>query len=270
MKTMILLLFLAAGTQLGAQNLILNPSFDQNDLNINCSYWQNSCGEPLSNHCTENGSCMVHFEQDSPSLIPENRWCVALTAGFPNGNVLYHLTGLEGNISFRADAWIKSNSDVPCLGIMSLGITENGIYTESKNISELTDDWRQITFYDTIQLTDTDSLTLVLSSTMGDLIFEEVLFDEISLEIVEQLSISEISREEFTIAYDENSDLLQVGNKNGLPFSMRLLDLNGREVKNTAFSDKHELQMQALKNGLYVLKLETEKGESFSEKIVKY
>ena len=181
MKTTILLLFLAAGMKLGAQNLILNPSFDQNDLNINCSYWENSCGEPLSSNCTETGSCMVHFEQDSPSMIPENRWCIVLTAGFPNGTVLYHLTGLEGTLSLRADAWIKSNTHVECMGIMSIGITENGIFTESKNASHLTDGWQQMTMYDTIQLTATDSLTLILSSTMGDFIFEEVLFDEISL-----------------------------------------------------------------------------------------
>jgi hypothetical protein len=270
MKTVILLSFLAAGAQLGAQNLILNPSFDQGDLNINCSYWQNSCGEPLSNHCTENGNCMVHFEQDSPSMIPENRWCVALTAGFPNGNVLYHLTGLEGNLSFRADAWIKSNTDVSCLGIMSIGITENGVYTESKNSSELTDDWRQMTLYDTIQLTDTDSLTLMLSSTMGDFIFEEVLFDEISLEIVEELAMDEISREQFTIAYDENLEVLSVGNKDSRSFSARLLDLKGQEVTNTGFSARHELQLHTLKNGLYILRFETEEGLGFSEKIVKY
>ncbi|MGV3630182.1 MAG: T9SS type A sorting domain-containing protein [Bacteroidota bacterium] len=270
MKTTILLLFLAAGMQLGAQNLILNPSFDQNDLNINCSYWENSCGEPLSSNCTETGSCMVHFEQDSPSMIPENRWCVALTAGFPNGNVLYHLTGLEGTLSLRADAWIKSNTNVECMGIMSIGITENGIFTESKNASHLTDGWQQMTMYDTIQLTATDSLTLILSSTMGDFIFEEVLFDEIGLEIVENLGIAEAVREQFKVAYDPGSDLLTIENKEAGPFKVSLLDLHGREIKNAGFLNVHTVSMSALRDGLYFLQLETDRGTGFSEKIVKY
>ena len=270
MKTFILLAFLAAGLQLGAQNLIENPSFDQGDLNINCSKWVNGCGDPLADACTETGACMVHFEQDSPSMIPEDRWCVALTAGFPHGTVMYSLTGLEGTISFRADAWIKSNTDVQCMGFLSLGITENGMFNESKNTSGLTDDWTQISLYDTIQLADTDSLTLILASTVGDFIFEEVLFDLVNLEIVETLQVEEAFADRFSWIYDPEKDVLKIDSKQEGDFSAKLVELNGREVKRLDFRDEAEFSLQHLRNGLYVLQVEGENGALFSEKIVKY
>lgn len=268
MKTLILLLFLAAGWQLGAQNLITNPSFDQGDLEINCSDWYNGCGEPLSLHCTENGYCMVHFVQDTPSMIPENRWAAALTAGFPQGKITYHVTGLNGTLVLRLEFWMRAQN-LTSMGIVSLGKTVNGQYTESHSYLDTATAWRQLSTQDTITLSASDSLTLTISASMGDFIFEEIVVDDIWLEVMETLGISEAVREKFKISYDAGTDLLRVQSKDSLPFDIKLLDLNGREIKQGNSAGEQELNLEALKDGLYFLQIETGKG-GFSEKIIKY
>lgn len=164
MKTInFIILFAVFGKGLFAQNLVQNPSFDQGNLEINCASWYSGCGEALSLHCDTNSYCMVGFSQQSPSMIPENRWSVKLDGGFPNGIVMQHLTGLQGNLVFKLEAWSKA--EIPTsTGMISLGITENGQYLESKNKGQINEEWALISMIDTISLNSSDTLTVLLAA----------------------------------------------------------------------------------------------------------
>lgn len=269
-KFNLIILFAVLGEGLLAQNLIQNPSFDQNDLEINCSVWYNGCGEALTLHCDTNTYCLVGFSQQSPSVIPENRWSVKLDGGSPNGVVVQHLTALQGNFVFKLEAWLKA--EIPTsTGMISLGKTENGQYLESKNKGQINEEWALISMTDTISLSFSDTLTVLLAAELGDFIFKQVVFDDISLEIIETLNTTKLSNEFVNLSFDVLNSIVKVKHPLNEKLNLYVYNLLGQEVYVCPLNQnvENKVDLSFLNNAMYLLEVKRKDERLSQVKIVK-
>src|SRR5262245_13343959 len=90
-----------------AQNLILNPSFDQN-LVLNCAEWYNTCGKEIA--CDTFGECSTVMVKDSPGDSLADKWCLLVwgnTWPFEN-HVDYYITGRTGTFIYEMKFWMNT------------------------------------------------------------------------------------------------------------------------------------------------------------------
>lgn len=253
-----------------AQNLVQNPSFDQNNLEINCSSWYNGCGEALTLHCDSIGYCGVGFSQQSPSIIPENRWSVKIDGGFPNAYVMQHFTNLQGTLVFKLQTWYKpfipSSS-----GKISIGKTINGQYLESKYKFENASDWTLVSLTDTISLNQNDTLSILLAGELGDFVFKQTLYEDIFLVVLETLSVDKTQIENLDVFFDESNFILTFNNKSMESFDFKIVNILGQNVFESSenMSSKFQLDLSFLKQELYVIKVKQKNGAVLNKRIVK-
>ncbi len=190
MKILILTLTLSIYAIIGfGQNLISNPSFENELGLLDCNGWYNACGEELSTYCDTNSYCQVGFQQDSPSL--QEHFSLALEAGSPReGFAITYVTGQRGTNVYQLKFWMKSSitlANTNSVGYAYLGKKTQNLYAWSKHIYDTTSVWKQYTLIDTLTTLSSDSIQVRLSAGECKFCIQNVYFDQIELTIIESI-----------------------------------------------------------------------------------
>lgn len=94
----------------------------------------------------------------------------------------------------------------------------------------------------------------------------DVLFTDVGDKKIKKLSVASLSSKEFStndlIVYpNPTTDFIQIENQNNLQISsIKIFDLNGRELLNNNEKTNHKIDVSFLSKGIYMLAIKTEKG----------
>ncbi len=266
MKYLALTLIIFANSPFGfSQNLIDNWKFQENNMELKCTDWFNECGEELSVNCDALTHCQVQFYMDSPSLIPEELWCLKLNGDFPQaGFAETYITGQTGTNVYELKYWMRSDSAFggsPSIGYASIGSGAQSQFVESKSLEASTLDWIQFSFTDTLSLQASDTLTVRLSSDMCDLCFSSVKFDFIELSVLESLtSVRNINPVDVKIYPNPASESISfdIADQYLGECALAIHDITGKSIlRSMRFRERTTLDTHEFASGLYIYTIES-------------
>lgn len=130
-----------------------------------CEGWFLSCDEPLSKACEEGYYCDVTFKEESPSVVPEERWSLELHSNMWGGNVYTFITGLEGSRLLELRGFVKSPQWNSYLSLYRVKDGED-IQVISDTVNQ--EEWTQVIEQVVLPLEKTDTLKVEISVGYGD------------------------------------------------------------------------------------------------------
>lgn len=191
MKAIILTLVfvLTATTGILGQNLISNSSFETSGQ-LNCQSWYDRCGGNLNFLCDaitpDTIFCNTDFYQDAPP--GGGVWCIKSQVGMdsPIGYAQTYVTGLSLSGVFQLKFWMVSE-----LGSWGYGEISKISQGQKTNIQTSFNSyalpWNQRTLIDTLTLTNTDTISIKFSASIGPFDAGRVKVDLVELTILDTL-----------------------------------------------------------------------------------
>lgn len=267
MKTLTYLLvfvLLTIGSQ--AQNLIPNSSFE-NNMEPNCSGWYTACGDPLDSVCNWGWYCEVGFFEESPSVVPEEKWSLQMRANMWGGYVYTYVTGLSGSRLLELSGYIKSpewNS------VIELAQVRDGIPTSILSDTVNSETWVESKALATLFLEPEDTLMVSFGVGLGDFCQCTGYFDFIQLrDLGEASALSNYTLGQ-GIRLQNNPTYDWVIVKGVEPTEVEKLVVQnsmGQEIVNLAYADSfHTLTMLP---GYYLVHLKLTDGNLVTRQFVK-
>ena len=275
MKALTLTILLTSYTIIGlGQNLISNSSFESN-MQLNCQSWYDECGNELINQCDSTSVyCQAGFYQDSPLNIPEELWCLKLTASMLPGEGLAetYITGQSDTNIYKLEFWMKSPD---WIGSASIGIISQNQFTANKTIADTTSIWKKFTLIDTISTQATDTIAVHLSAGSGDFCICTSYFDLIDLTILDAVTTIEninLSKNEHIKVYP-NPSISQINIElKSLPadrYQIDLYSIVGQKIKTVKTEKKIiSINISGLSEGVYFITVTNTRGGLWTKIIV--
>ena len=187
MRTLITLYFLIIFFQTKSQNLITNPSFEQNGKPF-CEGWYDGCGNEFKDQCDSMSVCGTIIIKDSPSDSIGGKWSLQVYGSFPTSSSgITYVTGQEGTFVYQLKFWMNS---IHFQGEVYLGPYRNGTFNDYNFFSDFGQPWTEYTLLDTISTQVKDSIAVLLTAGLGDFCICDVAFDQIELTVIDTLSTS--------------------------------------------------------------------------------
>lgn len=266
MKNLSLTLFILANSAFGfGQNLIDNWKFQEDNMELKCTDWFNACGNELSMDCDTITHCGAQIYMDSPSLIPEDLWCLKLYGGFPQpGYAETYITGQSGTKVYELKYWMRSDPTggiMPSFGHASIGFGAQSQFVASKSLEAATFTWMQYSFTDTLSLEPSDTLTVRLSSEMCDLCTSSVNFDFIELTVLDTVtSVKNIDPEEVKTYPNPATESISfdLANQFSGECLLAIYDITGKSIfRSVRFRERVTVDTQDFASGLYIYTIQS-------------
>ena len=244
------------------QNLVDNWTFEE-DLQLYCEDWYDGCGDELTNNCDTIPECFVAFENESPSIIPEDVWSLRIRAGLGvEGKAETFITGQSGTKVYELSYFMKSpnwNSRV------LLGTYSDGKFTDSTTLDTTALQWTSFTLRDTLSTEAEDTIAIRLSAGYGDFCVCLAYFDLIRLQVLDTLTSTDAphSRErQFTVYPNPAEEYLriEVDEMGTGPYTIDVYDRRGQAVRRkSAQNPVIDMDISTLPTGLYFFILYSDK-----------
>jgi hypothetical protein len=265
MKHSILLIaLLLLSTYTKSQNLISNPSFEENG-EPSCEGWYDGCGGKLL--CdTTNAGCGTFIIPNTESDSIFGRWSLRVYGSIPESGIgITYITGQTGTNVYQLKFWMNTETFI---GEVYIGPMKNGQFTDYNYLVDFGQPWTQYTLLDTITTTATDTIGVWLSAGLGDFCICEVSYDQIELTIIDSLMTAvepELLQNDVSIFPNpfENHFTIHFEGQSG--FSINVFDLNGKNIKteNTS-TEELDIDLAGFPSGIYFYKIASDGNRNLS------
>ncbi|MBK9982212.1 MAG: T9SS type A sorting domain-containing protein [Saprospiraceae bacterium] len=268
MKRFLPLVFISCSFILSSQNLILNPSFEQNGERY-CEDWY-AGWLPMENYCDtfQNfGVRMIH--SDPPDSI-RGSWSVELYGNWPSGSYIgTYIPAKAGTNVYELKFWMNSSHFGGGGGINLKGNQS----AETKWIEDWGQPWTQYTLLDTITAVPGDSIYVILSAGVGDFCICDVQFDQVEFAVVDSITTAtnDPSVEySFTISPNPVINDLHVNTSDVNHFEFTLYDMAGKIIfHQTSNIEKLVIDCSGLASGIYFYEISVDGRKERVGKIMK-
>lgn len=168
-----------------SQNLILNPSFEQNGKPF-CDGWYTVCGDEFKDQCDSFGLCGTRIIKANTPDTATGIWGVEVRGSFPeSASAITYVSGHSGTNIYQLKFWMNTEHFV---GEVYLGPMTNRNFTDYNLLTDFNQPWTQYILLDTITTHESDTVGVVLSAGIGDFCLCDVEYDQIELTIIDSLS----------------------------------------------------------------------------------
>ncbi len=211
----------------------------------------------------ENGSKVLAGYSFNTSTMVLSAICYSTPIGYPSNNYNYSLGNGPGDpITLSWGTWYRLGLSFD-LDYIRARFKGPGFYTQVQSAATVDPDFMNFVSY-----SGTTDFNL---NTAANYVYYDNFIAKATL--VESLLGNQTmpTPNNFTIAPNPSSRLIRIGNSaNDIIKSVTISDMNGRTIKQLTQNEilANELNISDLKNGVYLLKIESEKGIS-TEKFVK-
>ena len=235
---------------LHAQNLILNPSFEQH-LQPYCEGWYNTCGKEIA--CDTFGECSTVMVEDSPGDSLVDKWCLLVwgnTWPFEN-HVDYYITGRTGSFIYQMKFWMNSEH---FYGQGLLGIFDHGKFIGMDSVADSGKPWTEYSLKDTISTMASDTIAVRLAAGLGDFCICDVYFDQVELNVIDSLTtgVDHVSgQDEIEVYPNPVSDEIKVLIEFESQFLITIYNLQGVAVGKHIATSSVEIDFNEQPGGLY-------------------
>ncbi len=239
-----------------SQNLILNPSFEQNGQ-ADCTGWYPVCDAPFHVTCDSTFGCGVMIIKESTPDSLGGAWCLQTYGNFPfPGAVITYITGRTGTFIYQLKFWMKSEHFI---SEVYLGVIKDQVFTEPSFFTNYTQPWTLYTIRDTITTSVSDTIGVQLGSAIGDFCICDVEYDQVELTVIDSLSTgiaAQLNKTKYEIYPNPFKDILTVSAPGSNGFILAVFDLNGKQIKSGKSStDIINLDMTSIPQGIYYFRL---------------
>ncbi len=179
------------------QNLILNPSFQTPDNRLDCSHWYDFNGKELTDFCDTSSYWYnyrdISFEFDT--LSPSGNYIMTIRGQYQCELFAEtYITGLKGINIYELTFWMKS-----FIGIVYIGTGTQDNFIASKNITEVSYEWKEYSMTDTIVSFLTDTITVRFANIAADFCNCKTSIDLIELKVTNITHLNEIEMDEKSV-----------------------------------------------------------------------
>lgn len=166
-----------------AQNLISNPSFEENGEPY-CDGWFPGGTIPFSN-CDSTGTLLASIVKSSPDDSISGLWSLELFGSLPDsGNVWTFIPAIPGTHVYELNFWMNSSNFGGMAGIN----IKNAPPENTKWLEDWGQPWQFYSLVDTITASASDSISIVLATRTGDFCLCKVQFDQIELRKIDTIT----------------------------------------------------------------------------------
>lgn len=207
---------------------------------------------------------LVNENHSGPIFPPESDEFNAITLNFvTEGETTYFHTGVCAVIEATITSFVEGDpagaiyyDNYTCCGEDSCTNTDNADF-ESEYASFFMGEE-----YISYSITENSDGSLTLN--LGNGIFSNLIFTNQNLSTTE---VSDLNEHNFRLAFQNNDLIIQSSKSTAKSISM--YDLAGKSVLNTNVPVSQKVNTRGLANGIYIVKIIDEKGNTFSKKIRK-
>jgi len=239
-----------------SQNLILNPSFEQNNLPY-CKGWYDSCGSEFVQQCDSMNYCGSIIIHESAPVINSGEWCLEIFGSIPNsGYAETYISGQKGTNVYQLKFWLETEHFI---GEAYIGPMRNRAFVDSNSFVVFGQPWAEYRLLDTITTNVTDTIGVRLTASIGDFCLCDVEFDLIELTIIDSLSTGIASPDSYVLHTVfpnpfEDKFSIQVPGYSG--FNVTIFDITGKVVQRVkSSSDLVNVNMPGEMAGIYFYQL---------------
>jgi hypothetical protein len=255
-RILIGMFLLSLSSLTNSQNLIHNPSFEENGKPF-CEGWYDRSGSEFKLQCDSISYFDTNIIHKSAPDSNNGAWCLEVRGSFPfSGYAATYITGQEGTFIYQLKFWMNTEH---FLGEAYFGPIKNGIFIDSNYIQDFSQPWTEYKLLDTISTNITDTIGVFLTASIGDFCLCDVAFDQIELTVIDTLSTSiptpdpNVSIVVFPNPFTDNVTFLVPG----LPeFNVSVFDITGKEIKHAqSDGDMISMDMTSESAGIYFYQL---------------
>ncbi len=230
-KTFFISFIISISLTAQSQNLIINPSFEQNGLPY-CKGWYDSCGNEFVQQCDSMNYCGTIIINKAAPDSTGGKWCLEVFGSFPtSGYADTYITGQAGTKVYQLKFWLDTEHFV---GQVYMGPMKNRTFVDSNAFIVYGQPWAQYSLLDTITTNITDTIGVRLSATIGDFCLCDVEYDQVELTIIDSLSTAVISPQSYPLQkiYPNpftDKFTIQVPGYSG--FNVTIFDITGKVIQ---------------------------------------
>lgn len=157
------------------QNLIINGTFEDEQMQLNCAGWYDLFGKSLLTTLDSEEVCdTIYFSKSN-----ENNWSLMIYSSFPGPNYIEtYITGREGKHIYKLKYDMLGIG--VGLGTGYFGKLVNGEFENRKSQTDTASIWRTFNLIDTIATLPTDTIVVGFAGDDCDLCISTAYFDNIS------------------------------------------------------------------------------------------